>query len=92
MLAGLGGFSITKRAREPGEGFAMLTSMRRVLRRDDGASAVEYSLIAVAIAAIIVTVVIALGKMTHSQFSTTCTNFATASGTVSSDPAGCPSN
>lgn len=41
-------------------------------RDDAGASAVEYSLVVVAIAAIIVLVVFAVGKYTGSAFSNTC--------------------
>jgi len=68
----------------------MVMQIRRVLLREDGATAVEYSLIAVAIAAVVVAVVFALGGVTKSQFSTTCTSIATASGTVTSDPTDCP--
>ena len=54
--------------------------MRAALKRlagsgeDRGASAVEYSLIVVAIAAIIVAVVFALGRLTDANFATTCEN------------------
>lgn len=41
-------------------------------RDDAGASAVEYSLVVVAIAAIIVLVVFAVGKYTGSAYSSTC--------------------
>lgn len=41
-------------------------------RSDDGASAVEYSLVVVAIAAIIVLVVFAVGEFTSETFTTTC--------------------
>jgi pilus assembly protein Flp/PilA len=43
-------------------------------RSEDGASAVEYSLIVVAIAAVIVLVVFAVGRLTGATYSTTCTN------------------
>lgn len=41
-------------------------------RSDDGTSAVEYSLIVVAIAAIIVLVVFSIGKLTAQMFTDTC--------------------
>jgi pilus assembly protein Flp/PilA len=41
---------------------------------EDGASAVEYSLVVVAIAAIIVAILFSLGKLTSGAFSTTCTS------------------
>jgi pilus assembly protein Flp/PilA len=40
--------------------------------REQGASAVEYSLIVVAIAAVIVAVVFAVGKYTEGNFGATC--------------------
>jgi Flp pilus assembly pilin Flp len=68
----------------------MLMHIRRVLRHDEGASAVEYSLMAVAIAAVIVVVVLALGRVTQGQFSETCAHIANQTDTISSDPANCP--
>ena len=68
----------------------MLTQIRRVLLREDGATAVEYSLMVVAIAAVIVVVVFALGKVTQDKFSETCAHIANQSVTVSSDSANCP--
>jgi Flp pilus assembly pilin Flp len=41
-----------------------------------GASAVEYSLIVVAIAAIVVTIVFSLGRLSESTFDDTCTSLA----------------
>jgi pilus assembly protein Flp/PilA len=49
------------------------------LRSDKGASAVEYSLIVVAIAAIIVLVVFAIGEFTQAQFADTCTSLKSGS-------------
>ena len=46
--------------------------MRSSRQLEDGASAVEYSLIVVAIAAIIVLVVFAVGRFTGAAYSTTC--------------------
>jgi pilus assembly protein Flp/PilA len=48
---------------------------RRLARRDeDGASAVEYGLLVVAIAALIVIIVFALGGVVKDLFSKTCDN------------------
>jgi Flp pilus assembly pilin Flp len=49
---------------------------------DRGASAVEYSLIVVAIAAVIVAVVFGLGTLTKGNVTTACTNWNTAAGTT----------
>lgn len=46
-------------------------------RNEDGASSVEYGLIAFAIAALIVIVVFALGTVTNEMFSESCTEIAT---------------
>ena len=43
------------------------------LRNDEGASAVEYSLILVAIAAVIVAIVFVLGNVVYNDYQTTCT-------------------
>lgn len=51
----------------------MITRIRTTLRRDEGASAVEYGLLVAAIAAIIVVVVFTLGKTVSSTFSQTNT-------------------
>ena len=59
----------------------MIETLRHLLsprRRDDnGASAVEYGLLVAAIAAIIVVLVFAIGKLVQGGFSTTCTSMAT---------------
>jgi pilus assembly protein Flp/PilA len=68
----------------------MLTQIRRALRREDGATAVEYGLMVVAIAAVIVVVVFTLGKVTQSQFSVTCAHLANQSDTISVDSTNCP--
>jgi pilus assembly protein Flp/PilA len=49
----------------------MITRIRTTLRREDGASAVEYGLLVAAIAAIIVAVVFLLGNRVKSTFSKT---------------------
>lgn len=49
----------------------MITRIRRTLTHDTGASAVEYALLVVAIAAIIVAIVFVLGNRAKSQFSKT---------------------
>jgi pilus assembly protein Flp/PilA len=46
-------------------------------RGDEGATAVEYSLLAVAIAAVIVIVVFAIGSQVKSMFHTTCNSIST---------------
>lgn len=50
----------------------MLAHIRKISRRDRGASAVEYGLLVAAIAAVIVGVVFGLGHLVHEAFSTTC--------------------
>ncbi len=49
--------------------------MRRAAR-DQGASSVEYGLLVVLIAAVIVTAVFALGGLTKGLFDTTCISYA----------------
>ena len=44
-------------------------------RSEDGASAVEYALLAVAVAAVIVVIVFALGSLTGGQFQEVCDNW-----------------
>ena len=51
----------------------MITRIRTTLRRDEGASAVEYGLLVAAIAAIIVAVVFLLGGKVSSAFNKTNT-------------------
>ena len=50
----------------------MFTRVRTGLRRDEGASAVEYGLLLAAIAALIVGVVFLLGGKVSSTFAETC--------------------
>jgi pilus assembly protein Flp/PilA len=50
----------------------MITRIRTSLRRDEGASAVEYGLLVAAIAAIIVAIVFLLGGKVRAAFDTTC--------------------
>jgi Flp pilus assembly pilin Flp len=52
----------------------MTDLIRPVRRRDDGASAVEYSFIVAAIAAILVVIVFAVGKFTGAAYTDTCTS------------------
>ncbi len=49
----------------------MLARIRTALRREEGASAVEYGLLVAAIAAVIVAVVFGLGTIIKGKFSTT---------------------
>ncbi len=62
----------------------MLEFFRTIAARrdEDGASAVEYGLLVAAIAAVIVTLVFALGGMIQGAFDTTCD--AVKTGTASS--------
>ena len=53
------------------------------MRREDGASAVEYALLVVAIAAVVVGVVFALGTIARGNYATTCSAWDTAAGTSS---------
>lgn len=63
----------------------MLAYIRKVaqVRRDDGASAVEYGLLVAAIAALIVLIVFALGGVVKGVFTDTCSSIT--SRTASSD-------
>lgn len=56
--------------------------MARSPRGEVGASAVEYALLVVAIAAVIVAVVFTLGRLTKTNFATTCSAWDTAAGTT----------
>ncbi len=58
----------------------MITRIRTTLRRDEGASAVEYGLLVAAIAALIVAVVFVLGGKVKAAFSTTCTAISSGQG------------
>ena len=49
---------------------------------DEGATAVEYGLIVVAIAAVIVAVAVLLGTLTHANYSTACTSWNAAENTT----------
>ena len=49
-----------------------MSHLFRRRRGDDGATAVEYSLLAVAIAAVIVIIVFALGSQVKAMFNKTC--------------------
>ena len=51
--------------------------LRAHLREDEGATAVEYSLLAVAIAAVIVIIVFVLGSQVRSMFHDTCDSIST---------------
>ena len=61
-----------------------MTRTRGALRHDDGASSVEYGLLIVAIAAVIVAVVYALGTATKGNFTNTCSAWESAAGTTGS--------
>ena len=70
----------------------MLSYIRKVadVRKDEGASAVEYGLLVAAIAALIVIIVFALGGLVKGIFSDTCTKIAT-SGKANATTTSCPS-
>jgi pilus assembly protein Flp/PilA len=53
---------------------AYMRNVRRHLKDDAGASAVEYGLLVAAIAAVIVVVVFALGNVLNKKFDDTCKN------------------
>jgi pilus assembly protein Flp/PilA len=65
---------------------AYMVAVRRHLKDDKGASAVEYGLLIAAIAAVIVVIVFALGKVVQSKFQNTCN--AVDHGTTTAAPAG----
>jgi len=58
----------------------MITRIRTTLRRDEGASAVEYGLLLAAIAAVIVAVVFLLGGKVKTAFQSTCTSISAGQG------------
>jgi pilus assembly protein Flp/PilA len=51
---------------------AYMVAVRRQVKDDKGASAVEYGLLIAAIAAVIVVIVFALGSVVKSKFQKTC--------------------
>lgn len=57
-----------------------MSRVRGLLHQDRGASSVEYGLVVVAIAAVIVGLVFAIGALTRSNISGTCTSWNTAAG------------
>jgi pilus assembly protein Flp/PilA len=66
---------------EPADDCGVPTRIRRDLRREDGASAVEYGLLIVAVAAVIVGVVVLFGTGVRGLFSKTqsCISKSTSS-------------
>ena len=60
----------------------MLMYIRNVMKREDGATAVEYGLMIAAIAAVIVLIVFALGKVVKKSFNDTCQNIKAGGGTA----------
>lgn len=55
--------------------------MTRIRTRDEGASAVEYALLVVAIAAVITAVVFGIGVLTKSNFGAACSAWDSAAST-----------
>ena len=64
------------------EGVVMIRSIRKHLRRDEGASAVEYGLLVAGIAAVIIAVVFVLGTKVHDGFQKTCGAMTGTNGTA----------
>ena len=62
----------------------MLMYIRNIVRREEGATAVEYGLMVAAIAAVIVVIVFALGGVVKSKFQTTCNAIANKGDTSNS--------
>ena len=64
----------------------MLAYIRKVVdvKKEDGASAVEYGLLVAAIAALIVIIVFALGGLVRDVFKSTCSSIKTKGTTISS--------
>ena len=58
-----------------------MNRIRSALRRQDGASSVEYGLLIGAIAAVIVLVVFVLGRVSKNQFNSACTAWDMAENT-----------
>lgn len=57
--------------------FAYMRAVRRYAKHDDGASAVEYGLLVAAIAAVIVFLVFAIGRLVQQKFTATCNSIDT---------------
>lgn len=55
---------------------AYMVAVRRHVKDDTGASAVEYGLLIAAIAAVIVVIVFALGSVVKSKFQKTCSGIS----------------
>ena len=72
----------------------MLHFMQRITRRrnEDGASAVEYGLLVAAIAAIIVIIVFALGRLVRDGFQDTCETMANEDADTATVAADCTRN
>ena len=68
----------------------MLELMQRLVNRknEKGASAVEYGLLVAAIAAIIVVVVFAIGRLVNGAFSSTCNAIDTQGSSASTTAGG----
>ncbi len=60
----------------------MLQRIRTTVRKDEGASAVEYGLLVAAIAALIVVIVFALGNIVQEAFQDTCDGITNGTTTI----------
>jgi pilus assembly protein Flp/PilA len=67
---------------------AYVRNLRRHLKSDEGASAVEYGLLVAAIAAVIVVVVFALGGLVKGKFNSACNGINTNGVSTSSTATG----
>lgn len=66
----------------------MLMYIRKAVesnKADEGASAVEYGLLVAAIAAVIVLIVFALGKVVQEAFQDTCDSITTGNTSITAD-------
>jgi len=68
---------------------AYMWNVRRRMKSDEGASAVEYGLLVAAIAAVIVVIVFALGHLVQGKFKSTCDSINTNGGSTVGDSSQC---
>jgi pilus assembly protein Flp/PilA len=62
-------------------GESVMNAIKKFLKEEDGAAAVEYGLLVALIAAIIVATVATLGTKIHAAFTTVCTALTGGTGT-----------
>jgi len=71
---------------------AYMWNVRRRMKSDEGASAVEYGLLVAAIAAVIVVIVFALGNVLQGKFRSTCNSVDSGGSNVSTSVTDSTSN